>query len=62
MKVAAEVTITILEGERKGQQDFFTKIVDTDTEYTKYGIIERVKIEWLYIRNMFEQYKEKKHE
>lgn len=54
MKVAAEVKITILEGELKGKTETFTTIGDTKTEYTKYGIIECLRLEWTHIHNMVE--------
>ena len=52
MKVEAEVKIKILDGEERGKTDTFTTIGETDTEYTKYGIIERLRLEWRYIHNV----------
>ncbi len=54
MKVAAEVKITILDGEERGKADTFTTIGETNTQYTKYGIIECLRLEWKHIHNMVE--------
>lgn len=55
MKVAAEVKITILEGEEKGIIDTFITLGDTIIQYTKYGIIERLRLEWSHIHNYQER-------
>lgn len=52
MKVEAEVKIKILDGEEQGKIYTFTTIEETDTEYTKYGIIERLRLGWQHIHNM----------
>ena len=51
MKVEAEVKITILDGEEQGKVNTFTTVGETDTTYTEYGIIERLRLEWKYIHN-----------
>lgn len=52
MKVEAELKITILEGDEKGRIDISKFIQETDTEYTEYGIIERLKLGWNYIHDV----------
>ena len=52
MKIRADVKIPILEGEEKGKFHTFSTVSETDTEYTKYGIIERVKIGWSYLHHL----------
>lgn len=52
MKVEAELKIKILDGEEKGKTDIFRTIKETDTQYTEYGIVERLKLEWNYIHNV----------
>ena len=49
MKVAVEMKITFLEGEEKGRTIQEKQTMDTISEVTKYGKIERLKIEWNYI-------------
>lgn len=51
MKVEVEVKIKILDGEEQGKTDIFTTIGETDTTYTEYGIIERLRLEWNHIHN-----------
>lgn len=52
MQVKATVKIEILEGEEKGMIDTFSTIGETDTQYTGYGIIERLRLEWRHIHNI----------
>ena len=52
MKVEAEVKIKILDGEEKGKVDTFRSIGETETQYTEYGIIERLSLEWRHIHNV----------
>lgn len=52
MKVEAEVKIKILDGEEQGKIDTFTTVGETDTQYTEYGIIERLRLEWRHIHNV----------
>ena len=52
MKVEAEVKIKILDGEEQGKIDTFTTVGETDTAYTEYGIIEKLRLEWKYIHNV----------
>lgn len=54
MKVEAEVKIKILDGEERGRTDTFTTIGETNTQYTEYGIIECLRLEWNHIHNMTE--------
>lgn len=51
MKVEAEVKIKILDGKEQGKIDTFTTVGETDSLYTEYGIIERLRLEWRYIHN-----------
>lgn len=51
MKVEAEVKIKILDGEEQGKIDTFTTVGETDTTYTEYGVIERLRLEWRHIHN-----------
>ena len=53
MKVEAEVKIKILDGEEKGKIDTFTTVSETETNYTEHGIIERLRLEWQHIHNMY---------
>ena len=50
MKIQADVKITILDGDEKGRVFTFSNNGETDTEYTPYGIIERVNFGWSHIR------------
>ena len=52
MKVEAEVKIKILDGEEQGKIDTFTTVGETNTRYTEYGIIERLRLEWKHIHNV----------
>lgn len=51
MKVETEVKITILDGEEKGKTETFRSTGETNTTYTRYGIIERLRLEWAYIHH-----------
>lgn len=53
MKIQADVKITILEGDEKGKVCTFSQIGETDTEYTEYGIIERIGLGWSYIHPVY---------
>lgn len=52
MKIQADVKITILDGDERGKVCTFSNISETDTEYTGYGIIERIKLEWAHIHHV----------
>lgn len=52
MTVKAVVKIEILEGEEKGKIDTFSTIGETNTQYTEYGIIEHLRLEWRYIHSV----------
>ena len=52
MKVEIDMKITFLEGEQKGRIITDKKIVDTESEVTEIGIIERLRLEWNYIHQM----------
>lgn len=52
MKIQADVKITILDGEERGRVFTFSNIGETDTEYTGYGIIERIKLGWAHIHHV----------
>lgn len=52
MTVKATVKIEILDGEEKGYIDTFSTVGETDTQYTGYGMIERLRLEWRHIHNM----------
>lgn len=48
MRVGAEVKITVLEGEKRGEVHTFSTVGDTKSLYTKSGITEQLKLEWNY--------------
>lgn len=50
MKIQADVKITILDGNEKGRVFNFSDIGETETYFKRYGIIERIRLEWSHIR------------
>ena len=49
MKVSVEMKITVLEGKEKGRTFTEKSIADTEPQYTEYGVVEHLTIEWNYI-------------
>ena len=52
MKVEVEMKITVLEGEEEGRTFTQKTIGETEPQYTEYGTIEKLRLEWNYIHNM----------
>lgn len=52
MKVKATVKIEILEGKEKGMTDTYTTIAETKSQYTEFGIIELLRLEWRHIHDV----------
>ena len=50
MQVQAEVKITILDGEERGRVETYTTTGETQSQYTDFGIIERLRLQWNHIR------------
>ena len=49
MKVEVDMRIKLLDGEEKGREFFEHKIFETESEITKFGIVERLRINWTYV-------------
>ena len=49
MKVEVEMRIKVLDGEEKGREFFDHKAYETESEITKFGIVERLRINWAYV-------------
>ena len=49
MKVSVEMKITVLEGAEEGRTFFEKTIVDTESQYTEFGVIEDLTLKWKYI-------------
>lgn len=49
MKIQADVKITILDGDEKGKTFTFSNNSETDTVYTRFEKIERVRLEYSFI-------------
>ena len=49
MKAKVDMRIKLLDGEEKGREFFDHKIFETESEITKFGIVERLKINWAYV-------------
>ena len=60
MQVKAVVNIEVLDGEEKGQKFTFSTVGETDTTYTEYGKIERLRLEWRHIHDFHYLMKKRK--
>ena len=52
MKVEVEMKIIVLEGEEAGRTFTQKTVYETEPEYTEYGIIEKLRLEWNYIHDV----------
>ena len=57
MKVEVETKIILLEGEEKGRIFTDKKVMNTETEVSEMGIVERLTLAWSYIHNTHDETK-----
>lgn len=54
MKVEVDIKITLLEGKEKGRTLYDKHIMETETEHTEYGIVEKLTILWRFMHDYIE--------